>query len=176
MVPALIGLRAAIDRALGSLEVLAPVIEAWVISQKNGAPEAVAAQEGTPRPPDEPASPSEAPRAVTGLFDELPVAATAQRRPTNGVNGSSAPSIDHCVICGTGIRQAERGARRRYCGATCRLKAKADRATRCKVANGLDLLPDQVERPFAAVGAPDDPRSDPRLLKPPALSFSDEPA
>jgi hypothetical protein len=171
MIPALLGLRAAIDQALGNLEVLAPVIEAWTSSQKNGAPEAVAAPEGTPTPPDEPASPGGATRAVTGLFDPLPVAAPAKRRPTNGANGASSPSIDHCVVCGAMITQAARGARRVYCGATCRLKAKTERVAQCKAANGLDPLPDRPERPFMSFTSPDDERSDATLLKPQALTF-----
>jgi hypothetical protein len=173
MIPALVGLRHAIDRAIEILGPLEPVIEAWVISQKNGTPEAVAAPEGTPRPPDEPASPGEAPRPIEspsrpplGLFD--PIAPV--RRSTNGARS---PSIDQCAVCGAGIRQGGRGPRRRYCGPACRKAAKAERMA---PVNGHALLPDEIERPFAAIGAPDDPRSDRRLLKPPALSFDDEPA
>jgi hypothetical protein len=150
MIPALLGLyalRDRLDQALGSLEVLAPVIEAWTSSQKNGAPE------------DEPASPDGAPRAVTGLFDELP----AVRR---SANGASAPPTS-CERCGSAVEQQMRGARKRYCGATCR---KAAKAARLAPTNGHGLLPDEVERPFRALAVPDDARSDPDALRPPALA------
>jgi hypothetical protein len=169
MIPALLGLyalRDRLDQALVNLEVLAPVIEAWTSSQKDGAPEAVAAPEGTPTPPDEPASPDGAPGPIEspskpplGLFDPLP-----SRRPTNG---ASAPPTS-CERCGSPVEQQLRGARKRYCSSQCRKAAKAERMA---PVNGHGLLPDEIERPFAAIGAPDDPRSDPDALRPPALNF-----
>jgi hypothetical protein len=173
MIPALLGLRAALDQAIEILGPLEPVIEAWTSSQKNGALEAAAAPEGTPTTPDEPASPDGAPGPIEspskpppGLFD--PIAPV--RRSTNG---ASSPSIGHCAVCDAEITQAARGARRVYCGAACRKAAKAERMA---PTNGHGLLPDEVERPFRALAVPDDARSDPAALRPPALSFGDEPA
>jgi hypothetical protein len=37
--------------------------------------------------------------------------------------------------------------------------------------NGHGLLPDEVERPFRTLAVPDDARSDPAALRPPALNF-----
>jgi hypothetical protein len=159
MVPALIGLRAAIDRAIEVVGPLAGVLAAWEAAQ-----EGPTAPEGTPRPPGEPASPgeasrpSESPSRPVGLFDELPA-----RRPTNG---SISAKTSCCERCGSAVEQQPRGARRRYCGAACRKAAKAERMA---PVNGHGLLPDAIERPFAAIGAPDDPRSDPRLLRPPPI-------
>jgi hypothetical protein len=137
MIPALIGLRAAIDQAIEVLGPLEPVIAAWE-----------AAQEAVPAPsrpllsllsPSRTAgarsAPDGPPGPTAGLFDPLPVPAPAKRRPTNGA--SSTPT--GCERCGAPVEHPRRGARRRYCGPACRVKAKAARLARREADPGLEL-------------------------------------
>jgi hypothetical protein len=165
---ALRDLRAAIDRAVTSLEPVLPALEAWQASRAAPAP-----QEHAPEPAAAPvaAAVSSSDRApgpvVPSLFDPLPKPVpSARRQAGNGATTSS------CERCRTQLVQPPRGARRRYCSTTCRTKAKADRlAEREAGGPGLEPLPDRVERPFTVFEHPDDFRSDAELLRPPRLDW-----
>jgi hypothetical protein len=184
-------LRAALDQALAHLAPLIPVLEVWTASQKP-APEP---QERVPGPA-EPAIPAEVPAAPDGpsprplgLFDPLPPRKPAPRRlrkagvsgnrtsgskpqkpPETGQPGATAPTS--CERCGAPVEQQAKGARRKFCTAACRLmKAKAARMARREADSSLGSLPDRPERPFEAFERQDDYRSDPDLLRPPALAW-----
>jgi hypothetical protein len=161
MIPALIGLRAVIDQAIGVLGPLEPVVRAWE-----------AAQEPAPAPEqDGPDALYEPPRPTIGLFDPLPDRAPAGARPTNG----AASTRTNCERCGAAVEQPPRGARRRYCSDPCRASAKAERAARREAPPGPEPLPDRVERPFRTIIAADDARSDPAALAGPRLPWEIEP-
>jgi hypothetical protein len=172
MIPALVSLVALRDRldlAIVALEPLLPVLDLWTSSQESAAQEPAQDRECTRIAPDDPDPSYGAPRPIAGaskrplgLFDPLPPA----RRATNGASSPTAG----CEVCGAAVKQAPRGARRRYCSDGCRAEAKAKRTAARSSGNGLAPLPDTPERPFTALAMPDDARSDPDLLRPPPVS------
>jgi hypothetical protein len=166
-------LRAALDQAIEHLEPLVPVLEIWTASRAAQEPQEHSPEPaGPPVPAVVPSSDSAPEPLVPGLFDPLP-RPEPRRRPGNGQTWNSAQTTN-CHRCGAPVEQQTRGARRKFCGTTCRAKAKAERTARREADPDLEPLPDQVERPFTVFEYPDDARSDPTLLQPPALDWERE--
>jgi hypothetical protein len=117
-ISALIGLRAALDRALKALAPLSPVLAAWAASSPAEASGAVAAP---PRP---------------------------RRGPSNGAKAPERPPREpheaSCAECGaTFVRHG----RQRYCSPRCRGRA-GDRRRRGEREVATEPVPDQIERPL----------------------------
>jgi hypothetical protein len=164
MIPALLGLYALRDRleqAIVALEPVMPALEAWEAARQGASAEGEQAADRPPLPPGDPGALSGAPEPSAGHSE-------AATPATNGV-GAPHPVCAHCRSPFNPGRSA--GAPRRYCTSACRTAAAADRArTRELEAAEPEPLPDlaEAERPFGA-RAPDDARSDPAALRPPAL-------
>jgi hypothetical protein len=160
MIPALIGLYALRDRleqAITALEPVMPALEAWEAARQGASQESAPAPDRPPTPPGETDAPSGAPGSSDGR---------SEIGPTPG-NGAERPI---CPQCGHAFDQGRNaGAPRRYCSTACRTAAAVDRARARELEQAEpEPLPDRVERPFVSGRIPDDARSDPEALRPPA--------
>jgi hypothetical protein len=114
-------LRVALDQALEHLAPVLPALEAWQASQTAPEPQEHA-PEPAAAPVPAPALSSSDALPTPGLFDPLPAPVPpARRRAGNGMASTS------CQRCGSAVKQQARGARKKFCSASCRAKAKAAR-------------------------------------------------